>query len=669
MVDLLGGAGGFAPRGVVGETLDVPPGLEKAVAAALGPIQDGLAVGSRDDAARGVAFLRAHGAGRGTFVPHEARGAAAPERPPDVPGVLGVLADKVPGLDPGGPVGALLARTLLAVDLPGALRAQPFLSGFALVTSDGERVDADGIVYGGDGPELLHGVLARRAERTTLARQAEECELLCAAAEEEARGLQARLDEMCAQAAACQAAFQDEQRALFQADLRLQQREAERGRLEGAIPLLTAEAERLRRDQEQRASDRDGVKSSLESREAERLQAEEAIRLRAAEVADKRVRLDEIQRRSAEARAAVAAGHQRLAALARERDAVGASEQELRQRLGERQAERDEAEARVAALRRQEEELKAQRVATQTARAEAAAKDEAALAGLAYDRSLYHAREQAAKDGRAALDAVRQAIQELEIRRARLHSGLEHLEASCRDDLNLTLEALRAAPPILDEGRTLETDEEDVAKTRAALDAIGPVNLMAIEQCAEHEERFNFLDTQKRDLEASIESLRDTIRHINRESRQRFLLAFEAIQSGFKEAFTTLFGGGAAELTLVEGEDDVLEAGIDIAAQPPGKRLQSLALLSGGEKALTAVALLFALFRYRPSPFCVMDEVDAPLDEANVERFTRLLREQTSETQFILITHNRKSMEAANLLYGVTMEEPGVSKVLPLRFE
>jgi chromosome segregation protein len=212
-------------------------------------------------------------------------------------------------------------------------------------------------------------------------------------------------------------------------------------------------------------------------------------------------------------------------------------------------------------------------------------------------------------------------------------------------------------------------DEEEEAKTRAALDAIGPVNLMAIEQCTELEERFNFLDTQKRDLEASIESLRDTIRRINRESRQRFLLAFEAIQAGFKTAFESLFGGGRAELTLVEGEDDVLEAGIDIAAQPPGKRLQSLALLSGGEKALTAVALLFALFRYRPSPFCVLDEVDAPLDEANVERFTRLLRDQTSETQFILITHNRKSMEAANLLYGVTMEEPGVSKVLPLRFE
>jgi len=192
---------------------------------------------------------------------------------------------------------------------------------------------------------------------------------------------------------------------------------------------------------------------------------------------------------------------------------------------------------------------------------------------------------------------------------------------------------------------------------------------MAIEQYTELEERFNFLNAQKTDLETSIASLRDTIRKINRESRERFLTAFEAIQLGFALSFTTLFGGGRAELRLEEGEEDVLEAGIEIAAQPPGKRLQSIALLSGGEKALTAVALLFALFRYRPSPFCVLDEVDAPLDEANVERFTRLLRGLREETQFIFITHNRKSMEAADLLYGVTMEEPGVSKVLPLRFE
>ena len=261
-------------------------------------------------------------------------------------------------------------------------------------------------------------------------------------------------------------------------------------------------------------------------------------------------------------------------------------------------------------------------------------------------------------------------LQERELHLARIDSDLRHLETTCRDDLGITLEALRAALPAAGAvDRPLAEDEAEIETIKAELEGIGPVNLMAIEQYTELEERFNFLLAQKTDLESAIASLRDTIRKINRESRQRFLAAFEAIQAGFAESFTALFGGGRAELTLQEGEEEVLEAGIEVAAQPPGKRLQSIALLSGGEKALTAVALLFALFRYRPSPFCVLDEVDAPLDEANVERFTRLLRGLCEETQFIVITHNRKSMEAADLLYGVTMEEPGVSKVLPLRFE
>jgi chromosome segregation protein len=182
------------------------------------------------------------------------------------------------------------------------------------------------------------------------------------------------------------------------------------------------------------------------------------------------------------------------------------------------------------------------------------------------------------------------------------------------------------------------------------------------------EERHGFLAKQKKDLEDSIESLNETIRKINRTSREKFLEAFQSIQEGFNESFKTLFGGGKAELRLLEDED-VLECGIEIIASPPGKRLQSISLLSGGEKALTAVALLFALFRYRPSPFCVLDEVDAPLDEANVGRFTRMLRDLTPETQFILITHNRRSMEAADLLYGITMEEPGISKVVSLRLD
>ncbi|HEU4401665.1 MAG TPA: AAA family ATPase, partial [Candidatus Polarisedimenticolia bacterium] len=353
----------------------------------------------------------------------------------------------------------------------------------------------------------------------------------------------------------------------------------------------------------------------------------------------------------------------------REAEASDAAAREFRDRAGRRSTDADEWTNRRAGLTEQAAAQRQEAERTLTARAEEAAREEAAHAGLAYERSLLHAREQAAKERRASHSALRDDLQGRELHLARLESDLDHLATTCREELALGLDELRAAPPAYEAGGALQDDEREVEGIKAALETIGPVNLMAIEQHTELEERFNFLLSQKKDLQDAIESLRDTIRKINRQSRDRFAAAFEAIQATFQQSFTTLFGGGHAELRLQEGEDDVLEAGIEIAAQPPGKRLQSIALLSGGEKALTAVALLFALFRYRPSPFCVLDEVDAPLDEANVERFTRLLQQLRDETQFILITHNRKSMEAADLLYGVTMEEPGVSKVLPLRFE
>jgi chromosome segregation protein len=670
VVDLLRGGSGFEARGIVGESLDVPPGLERAVAAALGPLQDGLSVAAIEEAARGARLLRERGTGRAAFVPAGSGRSSAPQRPDGgVAGILGVLADQVRGFEPGGVIEARLSRMLLAADLDAAVAAAPSLPGWSLVTPDGDLLDADGALHGGDGPEQQHGVLARRAERAALARQIEEIDAERAAAERDGETLRRETEERRTRVAASAALLEDEQRGLFQADLARQQKEAERGRLLATLPLLESESGRLEREARTRAQEALQAANEQQEHEAQRVAEEDGIRCASEGIAGLRSGLDAAQGRASEARAQVAAGHQRLAALARERESVREAERELRSRLAEREAQRAAAHERLAEIARQSSELLEQRERIAATRVEAAAQDEAALAGLAYDRSLHHAREQAAKEARGLLETARTERQEQEIRRARLGSDLEHLEASCREDLGLTLEGLREAPPVLEEGRTLADDEREVSEGRAALDAIGPVNLMAIEQCTELEERHGLMERERQDLEAAIESLRDTIRRINRESRQRFLQAFEAIKAGFEASFTVLFGGGRAELRLQEGEEDVLEAGIEIAAQPPGKRLQSLALLSGGEKALTAVALLFAMFRYRPSPFCVLDEVDAPLDEANVERFTKLLRDLTDDTQFILITHNRKSMEAANLLYGVTMEEPGISKVLPLRFE
>ena len=210
------------------------------------------------------------------------------------------------------------------------------------------------------------------------------------------------------------------------------------------------------------------------------------------------------------------------------------------------------------------------------------------------------------------------------------------------------------------------TVEQMVSALRAKIDRLGPVNMMAIEEFDDLDERYDFLTTQRLDLEESIKATGDAISRMNRTTRERFREAFAAINAHFQTTFATLFGGGRAGLVLLD-ETDLLESGIDIIAQPPGKRLQSIQLLSGGEKALTAMALMFAIFKYKPSPFCLLDEIDAPLDEANIGRFVEMLRAMQSDTQFILVTHNRKTMEIADRLYGVTMEEPGVSKLISVQ--
>jgi chromosome segregation protein len=209
---------------------------------------------------------------------------------------------------------------------------------------------------------------------------------------------------------------------------------------------------------------------------------------------------------------------------------------------------------------------------------------------------------------------------------------------------------------------------EEVERLREKIRRLGEVNSMAIEEYEELKKRYDHLMTEKSDLEHSIENLEEAIEHINKTSEERFKKAFEAINDRFQRLFPVIFGGGSAHLSLVfpEGSTDILEAGVDILAQPPGKKVSNITLLSGGEKALTAVSLIFAIFMVKPSPFCVLDEVDAPLDDANIGKFNALLREMSAMSQFILITHNKKTMELNDTLYGVTMEEPGVSKMVSI---
>ncbi|MBC8131952.1 MAG: AAA family ATPase, partial [Deltaproteobacteria bacterium] len=210
-----------------------------------------------------------------------------------------------------------------------------------------------------------------------------------------------------------------------------------------------------------------------------------------------------------------------------------------------------------------------------------------------------------------------------------------------------------------------DPEEARMVELRGLIDRMGEINLTAIEESEESQKRFDFLTAQRADLESAIHQLEAAIEKINRASRKRFRETFDAIDAKFREVYPRMFGGGRAHLSLTDEGGDLLETGVDIVANPPGKKvMQNIELLSGGEKALTAVSLLFAIFLVKPSPFCVLDEVDAPLDEANVGRFNEMVRAMTDRSQFIIISHNRRTMEIADRLCGITMEEPGVSKLV-----
>ena len=286
------------------------------------------------------------------------------------------------------------------------------------------------------------------------------------------------------------------------------------------------------------------------------------------------------------------------------------------------------------------------------------------LQSLDKSRAAMAEREKAASEARKKTEELQARLSEFELNVREIEVRAETLRERFTERTGGDL--VEAAQQGLPEGFDAEGSREQVEKLEEKIQRFGDLNLMADTEYEQAKERFEFLDGQRVDLEQSLDTLRQAIRRINRISRDRFSETFEAVNVKFKEVYPNLFRDGEAQLYLTDPEN-MLETGIDIVAQPPGKRPQHISLLSGGEKALTAVALIFSLFLVKPSPFCVLDEVDAPLDDANVERFSELLLEMAETSQFLVITHNKITMESADHLYGVTMEEPGVSELVSVR--
>ncbi|HUN87124.1 MAG TPA: chromosome segregation protein SMC [Terracidiphilus sp.] len=332
----------------------------------------------------------------------------------------------------------------------------------------------------------------------------------------------------------------------------------------------------------------------------------------------------------------------------------------IQQQQAAAEAEREQRNRESAALAAREQEL-------------AALRDEAITQAKEITEQAQVLRQQLAtmetelKTSRSTLDALRDQRSERASQVAKLRSDLEHLEASCLAEVNVEAAVLRTemeAAHLVDEA--LGAEEEACRTLRQRVEQMGPVNMMALEEYRETADRHTFLEAQRKDLIESIENTQETIKEIDQISRTKFDEAFAKINENFGQVFTRLFHGGQAFLRLTD-EENQAESGLDIVAQPPGKKLQNVLLLSGGEKALTALALLVGIFQFQPSPFCVLDEVDAALDETNVGRLADLLHSLSRETQFLLVTHSKRMMHSADMIYGVTMQEPGVSKVVSVR--
>jgi len=448
----------------------------------------------------------------------------------------------------------------------------------------------------------------------------------------------------------------------------LRQLESEMARLRERLGTYERELRRVADEHAER-------ETFLESHRTELVQHEERQRLLEAEMQAAQNSLESLRQHRDDAVRIAGEGQANLAALEERRRGAMLAVQRIEAMLAEVSAHLGKLKAQLEATIAERQQREAENVyiaehivAWNAERELAQQRDRELQDELQAVRLRAGELEQELKSAREALDVARDRRGELSAAQARVESDVEHMAETCVQELSQQRDELMAdesLPRVA--GEELASEDNAYREMRTRLDNMGPVNMMALEEYKETAERHQFLETQRQDLLQSIENTQNTIKEIDVISREKFEEAFHIINENFGRTFSKLFGGGQGFMRLTDQENSA-DSGIDVVASPPGKKLQNVLLLSGGEKALTALALLVGIFQYQPSPFCVLDEVDAPLDEANVGRFTELVRELSEQTQFIIITHSKKTMTMAPVLYGVTMQEPGVSKLVSVRF-
>ncbi len=665
-------SGGFRAVGLLADYAEVQEEYETAIEQFLREELEYVVVESFDQARSGVALLREEVGGRATFFVDSANmlDVDKMENSASMPGNFIARLDRL--VEFRAPLGPATKYFLKKLRTAYIVESVAVAEQMAQDNPHSYFLTPDGTCYHGrtvsGGRKSDAGPLALKRELRH--RESETARLEQLAAEQQANLTRLEEQTAAAELAVTTAAAQqiEAEKSLVAAAHQRDEAHREFLRVDSQLDGERTEIARLRADAESARA----RAAQARSEHAEAVRSRAAAETEAAEAAEK---LTDLRRDFHQLQERVVARREELATVTERLASAEGLEQSF-------SAEIAQANERAESLRRQHATLAAEKSELESScdhlalQAEDLRREKTRLEGLkgALETEWTEARsrtgqiEETLRARRLSLDELRSDRGQRQIEKARNDADRDYLRQSCVAELNSQPEELIAQEPQLLVGEELVAAETNYNEMKARVEAMGPVNMMALEEFQECEQREGFLRRERDDLVQSIQNTQLTIHELDEVSRQKFEDAFTFINSQFAVAFQSLFGGGHGEMRLSE-PDSSGDCGIDIVAQPPGKRLQNILLLSGGEKALTALALLIAVFRYAPSPFCILDEVDAPLDEANVGRFNRMLADMCGQTQFIVVTHNRKTMEMGSVLYGVTMQEPGVSKLVSVKWE
>jgi chromosome segregation protein len=665
----------FVQAKTLADHIETDPAYEAAMEDYLNDPLQYILVDSREDAVNSVERLKRIGAGKCTFMtlrnghsPHS----SADSRPRvGGDGVVGYLDDL---LHMNADVRTAFERalpdyasTIMVHDLNTAFRVAESSPGASFLTLAGESYSTRGTLSAVGERKSMAGFLALKREKRELGKKLTILNEKILASREELAGLKREQSIVAESIKACTAEIRKLEVETALTKHEIAKLEGELEKIGQAEKVANAELEQL---QEERLS----FESKLQDATVHIAEIEKRSGTSSEELQELNSRLQSLRSESTIQSkelgllvSAHAVKQERRNSMESDLRRLSTELQDARNRAKGNRAEAETALKRIEELETVQQEVRARIAECNRAILETGATLEEKHQELVTQRTALTAFEEQLRHLHGSREEAMNARSKIEIEKTRVESDLEHLERGCQEEFHLSISEIVA--DIQDQ--EWERQYEDVSRShdrlREIIENFGAINMRALEEYKELDQRYQFLNGQRLDIEKSIADTQKAISEINRRSVEQFEEAFVAIRKNFQEAFQVLFGGGQCDLKLMD-EGDVLDSGIDIIAQPPGKRLQNVLLLSGGEKALTALALLIAIFRYRPSPVCILDEVDAPLDDANVGRFTRLIAELSGDTQFIIITHNKNTMEIAQSLYGITMEEPGVSKILGVDF-